>query len=39
MSGFDDHKKASVWSALEWLATRPEDVVAYAKKTLIDLDA
>ena len=24
---------------LEWLATRPGDVVAYARKTLVNLDA
>ena len=25
--------------SLEWLATRPGDVVAYARKTLVNLDA
>ena len=25
--------------SLEWLAARPEDVVAYARKTLVNLDA
>ena len=34
-SNVDDSKVRS----LEWLATRPGDIVAYARKTLFNLDA